>query len=242
MSADPEQLYVQLGRLVETMPDLREPLPLSAATQQWLGRVGALIAASGDVPDIAEFQTYVSSLNFSEMQHTAAGQLVSVIYRALAKAELKAPAAVQGSFIPAGNAFDPLSAIAKVVGNTKRNVLIVDPYLDEKALTDFCVLVPEKTEVRLLSDQQTVKPTLRPAAARWVTQYGATRPLVVKLTPPKTLHDRLIAIDDAAAYVLTQSLNAFAARSPASIVRVDEETAKLKIAAYQAIWSAATRM
>jgi hypothetical protein len=41
------------------------------------------------------------------------------------------------------------------------------------------------------------------------------------------------------AAVLTQSLNAFATRAPASIVRVDEETALLKIAAYQAIWATA---
>jgi hypothetical protein len=37
--------------------------------------------------------------------------------------------------------------------------------------------------------------------------------------------------------VFTQSLNAFAIRSPASIVCVDDETAALKAAAYEAIWT-----
>jgi hypothetical protein len=54
---DPEALYVQLGRLVEAMPNLLESLPLPRSTQEWLGRVGALIAASDDVIDQAEFQT-----------------------------------------------------------------------------------------------------------------------------------------------------------------------------------------
>jgi hypothetical protein len=40
-------------------------------------------------------------------------------------------------------------------------------------------------------------------------------------------------------YFLTQSLNAFAERAPASIVRADAEIAALKIPAYEAIWSSA---
>lgn len=85
-----------------------------------------------------------------------------------------------------------------------------------------------------------MKPTLRPAAVRWTAQYGTSRPLAVKLAAARLLHDRLIAIDDTTAWVLTQSLNAFATRSPASIVRIDDETASLKIAAYQTIWGQAT--
>jgi hypothetical protein len=46
-------------------------------------------------------------------------------------------------------------------------------------------------------------------------------------------------IDGAVAWVLTQSLKDFAVRSQASVVRVDDETAKLKIAAYEATWAAA---
>jgi hypothetical protein len=53
------------------------------------------------------------------------------------------------------------------------------------------------------------------------------------------LHDRLIIVDGAQVWVLTQSLNAFVVRSPATIVRVDGETAALKIKAYQDIWDKA---
>jgi len=173
------------------------------------------------------------------MQEIAAGQVVSVLHRALAKAELNAPSAVQGSFIPAGNPFDALAAVAKVLRSATQRTLIVDPYMDERALTDFALLAPELVQLNLLSDEGSVKPTLRPAAARWMAQYSQSRPLTVKLASAKTLHDRLIIIDDKRAFVLTQSLNAFAARSPATIVRVDDETAALKIRAYQDIWTAA---
>jgi fructose-specific component phosphotransferase system IIB-like protein len=41
------------------------------------------------------------------------------------------------------------------------------------------------------------------------------------------------------AYTLTQSLNAFAKRSPAEIIKADD-TANLKIAAYEDIWGNST--
>jgi hypothetical protein len=49
-------------------------------------------------------------------------------------------------------------------------------------------------------------------------------------------------VDGTQAWVLTQSLNAFATRAPASIVRVDDETAALKIAAYEDMWAAAAAL
>ena len=153
----------------------------------------------------------------------------SILYRALAMAELKAPTGVQGAFIAAGNSFDALSAVTKVLGPASKSVLVVDPYMDEKTLTDFVPLTNEGVQIRLLSDARTVKPSLKPAVTRWQSQYGTTRPLEARLAPSAALHDRLMIIDDDTVWVLTQSLNAFANRAPASIVRVDQETAALKL-------------
>jgi hypothetical protein len=92
--------------------------------------------------------------------------------------------------------------------------------------------------VRLLADQQYVKPGLKPATQRWTQQHGNSRPLQARLTAPRTLHDRLIAVDGKDAFTLTQSLNGLAVRSPATIVRVPADVAALKIPAYDAIWQA----
>jgi hypothetical protein len=153
-------------------------------------------------------------------------------------AELESPVAVQGTFIHAGNVFDAMVALGKVLKSATKDVLIVDPYMDEKALSDFAL----KGAICLLSDEHSVKPTLRPAYERWVKQYGATRPLTARLAPARTLHDRVIIIDGAAAYVSTQSLNAIAVRAPASVMRADAETATLKIEAYQKLWDSAVSL
>lgn len=93
--------------------------------------------------------------------------------------------------------------------------------------------------LRLLADEKDHKPTLTPAATKWVGQYGTGRPLQVRLAQPRTLHDRVILIDSKTAWTLTQSLKDFARRSPAEIVRADD-TAALKIAAYENAWVHAT--
>jgi hypothetical protein len=144
-----------------------------------------------------------------------------------------------GSFIGAGDVLDAYSAIGKILVTAKVGVLIVDPYMDEKVVTDFAPLISSGVPIRLLSDAQTSKATLGPAARRWAVQYGSARPLEARLATARSLHDRLIVIDGQDAWVLTQSLKDFAARSPASIIRVDRQIAEMKIGAYEALWLAA---
>jgi hypothetical protein len=236
---DSEALYVRLGRLIETMPDLENNH--SQEVRVWLGRAFAVVEQTKDLVDTGSFRDACTELHAPD--HTrherAKNKIVDVLYRRLGVAELNAPVSAQGAFIPAGNAFDAMAAVGKVLQTATGDVLIVDPYLNEKALTDFAPLAPEHCRIRLLADQQNHKGTLKPAAERWSVQFKTARPLEVRLAPPRSLHDRLILLDSATAFVLTQSLNAFAGRSPASIIRSDDEIAKLKIAAYQDMWNAA---
>jgi hypothetical protein len=146
------------------------------------------------------------------------------------------PVAGDGAFIGAGDVLDAYTAIGKILETAKVDVLIVDPYMDEKAVTDFAPLIASGITIRLLSDAQSSKPTLGPAAKRWVIQYGSAHPLEARLAAARSLHDRLIVIDEQEAWVLTQSLKDFAARSPASIIRVDRQIAEMKIGAYEALW------
>lgn len=234
MPISPQSLYVQMGRMAESMPDLANPP--STAIVRWLGRAEALVAEL-DSDEGLRFRSQIESLLGADFdRHEQAAMAGFIFFWALSRAELQAPAASQGAFIPAGNVFDAQVEIGKLLAGAKQDVLIVDPYMDEKALTHFATLGPENVMVRLLADAASYKSTLRSASQRWVQQYAAARPLESRLSPPRKLHDRLIAIDNSEIWILTQSLNAFAERSPASIVRVDPETAALKLSAYQDIW------
>lgn len=236
---DYQRFYVQIGRLLEAPPDMSSYDALKApAVLQWVGRAHALAGAIDPVIEAPAIRSAMDRFP-SALWQSAVRELFASLYRLLARCELASPAAAAGSFLPVGNAFDAFAAISKILQEATTDVLLLDPYLDESALTEFGLAVPDGVSLRLLGDATAHKATLTPAASKWVQQYGQARPLQVRLASPKTLHDRAIFVDRGKAWTLTQSLKDFAKRSPAEIVRADD-TAALKIAAYEAIWASAT--
>ena len=151
--------------------------------------------------------------------------------------ELHAPAELQGAFIAAGHAFDTFAAVGKALGTATADVFIVDPYADAKVLTDYAVLAPETVSVRVLAEA-THSRSLKPAAQHWPQQMK--QPLDVRIGAPRSLHDRLILIDGKTAFVLGQSFKDLATRAHTSLVRMPPEAGKLKIEAYELMWSSAT--
>ncbi|KQR75783.1 hypothetical protein [Rhizobium sp. Leaf341] len=236
---NPEQLYVSLQRHIEAVPDFNSGA-MTTDAKRWLARTFALVQESGDLTDTARTRTITARLGSEYELTDDVPDLMDILYRAAAVAEVRAPASAQGAFINAGNAFDAMIAVGRVLTAATVSVRIVDPYMDEKALTDFAMLANEGVAIELLADATAVKASLKPASTRFTTQFATTRPLDARLSPSRALHDRLIVIDGTTVWSLTQSLNAIAARSPASIIRVDGDASALKIQAYEAFWHAAT--
>lgn len=242
MALDPESLYLQLGQLVADTPDMSGAHPITPDMLKWLGRASVLVAQASDAVDQAMLRLASDNLT-GVLRQSNAHQITTIVHRALAQAEARVPPGMQGAFLPVGAAFDVLQALAKVLGEAKDDVLIVDPYMDEKVLTDFARLIRERTSIRLLSDVFYTKPeAVMPAAERWAKQYGDVRPLEVRQTAPRALHDRLIFVDGRIAWSLTQSLKDFANRAHASILRITGELAELKLEAYGKIWEESQRL
>lgn len=222
------------------MPDIPLQGEISDDTNRWLGRAIALVEASDGGADYYRLKMEAQSLGMAG-RASSIQTIKSILFNALAKAELRAPANAQGAFIPTGNSFDAYVAVGKIVQSADATLLIVDPYADEKVLTEFSLQSKEGVQINVLADAEFKKGTLRPAAERWRAQYGATRPLEVRLAASKSLHDRLVIADQKNIWVLGQSMNAMAMRAPTSIVKVnDVETVRLKLEAYASLWAAAT--
>jgi hypothetical protein len=232
---DALEVYVRLRNHLSAMPSL------SKSTDQtivWLGMAVALVEQVGHMPDAARLSMLANS--HARGIYTSFDEINAILQRALARAELKAPASSSGAFIFAGQPVDVMAAVGKVLKEAKSDVLIVDPYLDETVLTTFAVMMEQTAGLRLLSDAATVKPALEPGIRAWKTQYPDSRAVEARLAPKKALHDRLIIVDRAKVWSITQSLKDFAARSPASLLEVDAEMASMKMQAYEDMWNAAT--
>ncbi|MCK1681760.1 phosphatidylserine/phosphatidylglycerophosphate/cardiolipin synthase family protein [Bradyrhizobium sp. 147] len=232
-----EDLYRRLGRLIEEAPPFGGVAPLTTDQLTWIGRAEALVERGGDIGAKAEFGAAKLSLALPSTRAMGHQTMMMAIHKVLAAAELASPAGAQGAFIPVGSPFDAYSAVAKIFAAAASDILVVDPYMDDTMLLDFAGAVSDHVALRLLSDQQSAKASLGPAAAKWWTQYPH-RKIQVRLAAARTLHDRAILVDGKGAWTVTQSFKDLAKRSPAEIVRGDD-IAALKVAAYEQIWNSA---
>ncbi len=238
MSLSPEALYQQLGSLIAEMPDLTQG-PITPEINRWLGRATALVELTGDKANWITLKVAAQNIT-GPIRIQNAQAIATIVHEALAKAELLAPAGAQGAFIPVGHKFDAFAAVAKVLAEARKDLLFVDPYSDEKVLTDYALSAPERVNIRLLADKADHKKSLKPAAEHWVKQFVDARPLTVRLAASKTLHDRLIIVDGIQVWGLGQSFNKLVERAHTSLVRMPAESAALKIAAYESMWDMAT--
>ena len=117
------------------------------------------------------------------------------------------PTPKTGAFILAGNTFDTFKAVQRVFQEAKADIFIVDPYLDEKILTEFALLAPSGVPLRLLTDSGSHRPSLIPAIAHFKKQYGTNRPVQARGAPARTLHDRMVAIERRRIWTVGQSFN-----------------------------------
>jgi hypothetical protein len=176
------------------MPNFHAEATHTQEGRMWLGRAAAMVEAGGTPSDTEAFSTAMDAVigennNFKHAQ--AVEKVSSILFRTFACVESKAPPNLQGSYIPAGNAFDALAAVSRVFGTARRELFIVDPYSDEKLLREFAPLAAEGVRLEILTDTNYVKPPFKPALDRWLQQFH-NRPSEARLTPTRQLHDRLI--------------------------------------------------
>jgi hypothetical protein len=239
-----ERILFGLRSLIDTMPNFHAQGSHTLEGRMWLGRAAAMVEAGGTTSDSVAFGMAMDAVigESNSFKHgQAVSMVISIIFRTFARVEAKAPPNLQGSYIPAGNAFDALAAIGRVFGTARSELLIVDPYSDEKLLREFAPLATEKVRLKVLTDSSYVKPSFKPAVDRWLQQYQ-DRPLEARLTPARQLHDRLIIVDDKEVWIVTQSFKDLAERAPASVTRFESEAADLKLSSYRAMWASALPM
>jgi len=231
-----QQQYQELGALVAAAPDLLN-FPLTRDQLAWLGRASVLVDAVSGPIDHAAFTVACDGLEPRVSRLRIANQILMIVHRALARAEARAPAAAQGGFLMAGAQFTAYRVVGRILGTATRQATIVDPYVNNVALFDFAPLAPEHVNVRLLgSNREQLAESLREGFRRWQAQYGAARPLEIRIADRRVVHDRLIEIDGDTVFTFTQSFKDLAARAHTTAVRVPPEIAEPKIEAYDAIW------
>ena len=253
----PKTILLKLRELITTIPNLAQNHQ-GIIEQKWLGQACAFVKESGELADFNKLRHQINLLQvftphdlFWDARKNTMFNIRAILLGVESimeikvteerdaeerAAKIKSPDLSQENFIGAGKGFDAFTAITKVFGKATKEILIIDPYLDEKIFTDFMPAILERVHAKLLaSNKNRKRDILKPAFNRWVGQNGGTRPTELRVAPHKELHDRLVIVDSTEVWILSQSFNNFAERAPALIM--PSQKPKLKIEFYKNMWN-----
>lgn len=242
MAISPNELHSRIRQLLSSVPSASGE---HVEIIQWMTKADVLVEIlENENEDVAVANAIFAiegGLKDREVGEIKRGlvEIRTVLTRCLYRLELGGGVVGAGEFLAAGNEFDAFAAVARLLQRATVDLLVVDPYLDETFFSDFMVGANQKTRVRLLCSSKNVQLALKPAIRRWRAQYP-DRKVELKYCEGRTLHDRLVIIDDSEVWLLSQSLNGIAKRAHAYIVQADEELSQLKKDAYLKLWSQGT--
>lgn len=241
---DPAILYRQLGRLLGQAPNLWQTKYLSEENHRWLGRVGAIVDAVGDLTDTVVFRASAQSL-VGSLRESSIQTLLAVANRTLASLELRVPIGAQGAFVAPGAQFDMYRAMADVLSKAVRDVLVVDPYIDEVFLTKFALLASEGVSIRLLGAARNREcgQRLMQALEAWCKQYGDERKIESRRANGASLHNRHFILDGGAqVWDSGQSVRNYVEHSANHLQRLDSEIASETAEHYEAVWLSSAQL
>lgn len=237
-SIDSEQIYALLQEVIRTAPPFDYEAPLSMDDLRWLARAETLIEASDSASDLISFRVAKEGINtYTHSRNKIMGPLLNVLERV----ELYAPRSSQGRFVAPGDTWNGYAALVRLMQPACDDLLIVDPYLSSGL---FLELLPHTnaTTVRCFATKQkSYHDALSAAFVKWRSDsLGAEKPVEFRYAPERSLHDRLVIIDRAKVWLVSQSFKDIAARSPASLLQADPEMAAMKVAHYTDLWAQGT--
>jgi len=197
---------------------------------------------AGPIEKIA-IETALGQVDDPSRRHLGVSTLMRLLYTAHALVESKLPVSTQGSYLPLQEPFTVLRAVRSVVERANTELFVVDPYLTDSILDQVVAQSGSNVAVRLLMDSKHAKErrALAVGVEAWKKQ-SVTRFLEARATPPKGLHDRMVVVDKADVWLVSQSFDALAKNSPGSIQRADSAIATEKVDFLEDLWERSERI
>ena len=224
-------LLAQLRALLERAPDLDNYSPNSREHNTWLAQAHALLKRWDGVEAMG-FKSSCSHLSNQVMRPNLISNIFGSIHRAIADLELEVPIENEVSF-GTGDVYDFFRALNKVIASAEHSIFIIDPYLDSSVFDHYLKSRQEKVFVRLLLNKHS--DDLKTPAEKYTKQYGE----ILEIRKSKSLHDRVIFIDNFVCWLVGQSIKDAAKAKPTYLVQLPPDTVSSKLENYEQIWKAA---
>ena len=159
--------------------------------------------------------------------------MYALLHEARRSLELKADPE-RAIAIPPGGVFDYFEAIKDKLKLAKKDVLVVDRFLNDEFVSRFFPFITRGVTIRLLARDRVKE--LRPAVDTWCRQHGS--PVEVRVSDK--FHDRHIIIDGSICVSSGASFKDGGVHPSVVVEIVDNKD--VLIASYENIWSNGTKV
>lgn len=218
----------ELKALAATAPDFNSFTPASPLHMMWLGKTTALVSRWDPIEGSA-LRSAVNFLGIPLIRESNVAQIFGILHRAIADLDIDVPALPNQVFGP-GAVYDFMKSLRDLLSSAIQNIYIVDPYLDVEIFDVYLSAVSPLVLVRLLAKEYAA--ALKPALGKFIAQNNMN----VEIRSSKSMHDRVIFLDNISCWVIGQSIKDAAKSKPTYLAPLSADAAQLKKEFYDQIW------
>lgn len=228
-------ILLKLSEALENAPEFGDkPLLDTAIPQrQWLSQVGALLTRLG-IEKKVQYQSSFSMLyqywSLEIMQ--IKGQVLDAIEEIKLELELDDRSDIGTAYAP-GDVYRFFADLKNVINSASTDVMIVDPYFNGEAFDAYLSTADTSLNIKILADRYSKD------ISDYIKKHKIQFKTDTELRCSKKLHDRIIFIDDEAAWIMGGSIKD-AGKKATYLIPLASQLSVAKKEIYNTIWSDAT--
>jgi hypothetical protein len=222
--------------LFENMPENFGQYQIAAGSpeRRWLSAACALVARydSRYLGRMFRFKLiYVNNAGAIDEMIGYVGDAIEAL-----KLELELDGREQiGNAYAAGQHYEYFRDLKEILGEAKKQLFIIDPYVNGTAFELYLAEVPGAVAVNILADRYSTD--AKAYADKHVEQFGSD----IELRASKEVHDRIVFVDRADCWLTGGSVKD-AGKKPAYLIPAQPIIAEKKLTIYSDIWNRASQV
>ncbi|KZL10691.1 hypothetical protein [Pseudovibrio sp. Ad26] len=229
--AEKQVLLLKLMHEFETAPNFGEKYVADASSepQQWIARIGALLARVGLQHKVAFQSCRNTCVQYWRVSREPFRQLLMMASEEI-KLELELDGHEDiGQVYGSEQQYDFQRDLRGIIQGAQKEVFVVDPYFDGQAFDTFLSPSRGSCSIRVLCSRYSNE-VAGPAKA-FMSQYK----VIPELKRSKALHDRVVIIDRTDCWVIGGSIKDAGAK-PTYLLPLQPTIAQEKINIYEDLW------
>ena len=232
--AEKQVLLLKLLHEFETAPHFGTSYIADADSgpQQWIARIGALLARVGIEHKIQFKSTRQLSVQYwSVTREPFRQQLLTAAEEIKLALELDGHEDI-GKVYASQQQYDFLRDLKEIILGAQTEVFVIDPYFDGQAFETYLGPLGSNCSIRILCSRYSSE------VAGHVTAFAAQHNIYPELRKSQYLHDRLVIIDSSDCWIVGGSIKD-AGKKPTYLVPLQPSIAPTKIDIYERLWQKA---